>query len=166
MGDAGDREMSEARVEAWAPDDVFESILRYSVIPTFDLILEGVEGILLVRRRIAPYRDLWALPGLRILKGEAIEACLERIAHDEVGLQISPAQGMFINQAIAKFKTHHERQDLSTCYAFELEIDQVTLNDEHLSSSIFIRDKSTMPNAIGGLYREHLYRYFDIKNSK
>ena len=159
-------EVGGARNEAWAPAEIFESILRYSVVPTFDLILESVEGILLVRRCISPYKGLWALPGLRIFKGESIAECLARIALDEVGLRVNPAHGTFINQATVKFRTDNERQDLSTCYAFELEIDDVMLNNDHLSAWMFIRDMTKIPVTTGGLYKEHLNRYFEMRDAK
>lgn len=160
------REVGGARNDAWAPDEVFESILQYSVVPTFDLILESVEGILLVRRRISPYNGLWALPGLRIFRGESVAECLARIAFDEVGLRINSARGTFVNQATVEFRTDSQRQDLSTCYAFELEIDNVVLNDDHLSSWMFIRDVAEIPATTGGLYKEHLNRYFEMRDAK
>ena len=152
--------------DSWAPDDVFNAILRYSVVPTFDLILEGIDGVLLVRRRISPYARLWALPGLRMHKGETLYECLSRIAHDEVGVQIDPYKGRFVNQAVARFQTHQKRQDLSTCYAFNLEIDRVVLNAEHLSSWMFVRDLENIPDAIGGLYSDHLNRYFQTRGEE
>src|ERR1700750_2681376 len=41
----------------FAPRDVFEQILEYSVIPTFDLVIEmpGEAGVVIARRTIAPY---------------------------------------------------------------------------------------------------------------
>ena len=51
----------------YAPREIFERILKYAVIPTFDLILEcRSQGVVLVRRKIAPYKNTWALPGLRM----------------------------------------------------------------------------------------------------
>jgi ADP-ribose pyrophosphatase YjhB (NUDIX family) len=143
--------------DSWAPQDIFESILAYSVVPTFDLILKGVDGVLLVKRRIAPYQGEWALPGLRILRSESISKCLARIAHHEVGLRIDPSRAVYVNQALAEFDT---RKDLSTCYAVELDIDDVVLNEDHLSDWTFIKDLANAPTGMGELYREHLGHYF------
>lgn len=144
--------------EVWAPDEIFDSILKYSVIPTFDLILKGTQGILLVKRCIAPYNGLWALPGLRIFRGESILTCLSRIAEEEVGLDIEPSQGAYVNQSVVGFDTRH---DLSTCYAFELNIDHVTLNEAHLSDWTFVKELADIPAETGDLYREHLRHYFE-----
>lgn len=144
----------------WAPRPVFDSILQYTVIATFDLILESSEGVLLVRRRIEPYRGMWGLPGLRMLKGETIEKCLRRIAWTEVGCRIDPQRKVFVNQAIGRFRSQQHRQDVSTCYAFQLDGENIELNRTNLSGWTFIKDLKGAPKAIGGLYLEHLGHYF------
>jgi ADP-ribose pyrophosphatase YjhB (NUDIX family) len=53
----------------FAPREIFEQILEWSVIPTFDLLIQyGDQGIILVKRKIAPYKDQWALPGLSVCR--------------------------------------------------------------------------------------------------
>jgi hypothetical protein len=43
--------------QKFAPRQVFEQMLEYMVIPTFDLVIEyGQQGIVLVRRTLAPYQ--------------------------------------------------------------------------------------------------------------
>ncbi|MEU8347039.1 hypothetical protein AB0C74_35525 [Spirillospora sp. NPDC048832] len=66
----------------YAPREIFESILEYAVIPTFDLVVELPEGggVVLVRRAMAPYQNKWALPGLRMFKPESIDDVIARIA--------------------------------------------------------------------------------------
>ena len=45
----------------FAPQEVFEQMLEYMVIPTFDLVIEyGDKGVIIVWRKIAPYQDVWA----------------------------------------------------------------------------------------------------------
>lgn len=146
--------------EGWAPKRAFAKMLKYGVIPTFDLILHSPEGILMVRRRISPYVDMWALPGLRILKGEMIEDCLKRIAEDEVSIEINPAAARFVRQAVVKFASNHNRQDLSNCYAIEIGTEAIHINKENLSAWTFARDLGSMPTPLGDLYRHHLSFYF------
>ncbi|HEV2402969.1 MAG TPA: hypothetical protein VGS08_02090 [Candidatus Saccharimonadales bacterium] len=58
----------------FAPQHIFEQLLEWSVIPTFDLLIETEpRKILLLHRTIAPYKGSWALPGLRMYKPESIE---------------------------------------------------------------------------------------------
>jgi ADP-ribose pyrophosphatase YjhB (NUDIX family) len=145
--------------EAWAPGPVFAAILQYTVIATFDLILEFPQGILLVQRRLAPYKGLWALPGLRMLKGETLEAALDRIATAETGTRVDPEKRVLVNQAVGQFRSP-ARQDLSTCYAFRPDSEAAQVNKEHFSASIYIKAESDIPGRIGGIYRDHLDHYF------
>lgn len=74
-----------------APRELFVEILKYMPIATFDLIVEyGDQGVIVVKRKIEPYKNVWALPGLRMYKGESINDTLRRIAKDELGLTIDP----------------------------------------------------------------------------
>ncbi len=80
---------SKTRVERelkFAPRHLFDQILEYCVVPTFDLVIQMPDGqVLLVRRKLAPYANKWALPGLRMFKPESIEDTLFRIAKQRSG---------------------------------------------------------------------------------
>ncbi len=139
----------------FAPRDVFEQILEWSVIPTFDLVLHvDGQGFVLVRRRIAPYKGVWALPGLRMFKGESIDQALTRISTAEVGLDIDPGQRRFLGQYVGRFRTEHQRQDLSTGYLITLPAgSEPTPNPEHFSSSRLSYDDV---EPMGAMYRFYL----------
>ena len=47
---------------------------------------------------------MWALPGLRMYKGETIDTTLERIARAELGLTIDPRDKILVGQFTRKFK--------------------------------------------------------------
>lgn len=117
----------------FAPRDIFEKVLEWAVIPTFDLVIEyGDKGIILVKRRIPPYQNQWALPGLRMFKGENIEEALIRIAGKELGLKIEPLQRGFLGQYVGKFSTENNRQDLSTGYFIRISPEQeIRINEDH-----------------------------------
>ncbi len=103
----------------FVPRKTFEIILENAVIPTFDLIIDVPEkGVLIARRKIEPYAGKWALPGLRMYKGETINDTLGRIAEDEAGISVNLEQARLVGQFVGKFTTEHNRQDLSTCYAY------------------------------------------------
>jgi ADP-ribose pyrophosphatase YjhB (NUDIX family) len=143
----------------YAPRKIFESILEYAVIPTFDLVIEyGDQGVIIVRRRIAPYRGKWALPGLRIMKGETIDDVLCRIAWQELGLRINPENRLFLGQETVKFRTEQERQDISTGYLIRLTAKQeIRLNREHFTGCRIV---SEIPQNMGGIYKKFLEKYF------
>lgn len=130
----------------YAPRELFEQILEYMVIPTFDLVIEyGSQGVIIVRRKIAPY------------KGEGINDALVRIAREEVGLEIKVSRKRVLGQYVGKFRSEHQRQDLSTGYIVRATDTQpITINTRHFSSFRLTR---SIPNYTGAMYRHYLSRY-------
>ena len=76
--------------------------------------------ILILKRKIDPYKNKWALPGLRQVKPETIEDTLRRIAVQELDLVIDPKQGILLGQYDGIFPS---RQDMSTGYYFKVSSD-------------------------------------------
>jgi len=151
-----------AQRPAIAPRKEFETILEWAVIPTFDLVIEyGDQGVVVCMRRIAPYRGVWALPGLRMLKPERIEDTIVRIGHQELGLELEPADRVFLGQYVGRFRTEHKRQDLSTGFVLRVSSSQdLRPNTEHFSS-VKIIDKT--PARMGAMYRYYLERYWTLR---
>lgn len=149
-----------AKALKFAPREAFETVLEWSVIPTFDLVIEyGDQGVIVARRRIAPYKDVWALPGLRMFKPESIEDVLVRIARTELGLDIDPTAREFLGQYVGRFRTEFQRQDLSTGFLIRVDGSQpIVLNDAHFSGVRLVRE---VPRPTGAMYRYYLERYFD-----
>ena len=145
----------------FAPRDIFEKILEYAVIPTFDLVIELPDGgVVLVHRAIAPYHNKWALPGLRMYKNETIDETIARIAKQELGLNVDIASKRFIGQYVGMFKTEFQRQDLSTGYVVKALGSNVALNHEHFTKFQIIHSASEIPEPIGAMYRFYLEQYF------
>jgi len=151
----------------YAPRKIFEQILEWAVIPTFDLVVEyGDKGVILVKRKISPYKNQWALPGLRMFKNESIDDTLVRIANQELGLQINPTNKKFLGQYVGRFKTECNRQDLSTGYWVNILDDQkIKLNKKHFSSMKLIKSRNEIPPNIGAMYKFYFNHYIDLKNS-
>lgn len=139
----------------YAPREIFEQIMEWSVIPTFDLVINyGNQGFIVVKRKIAPYKNQWALPGLRIMKGEEIDDTLKRIAKNELGLNINTQRKIFLGQYVGKFKTEHQRQDISTGYMISVAGSQpIQLNSEHFTD---YRIAGTIPSPMGAMYKFYL----------
>lgn len=145
----------------FAPRDVFEQILQYAVIPTFDLIVELPDGgVVIVYRRIAPYQNKWALPGLRMYKNETIDDTLLRIARQELGIRIDPRSRRFIGQYVGKFTTEFHRQDLSTGYIVKALDSDIHLNTEHFTRYEIIKGAHAIPQPMGAMYHFYLNEYF------
>lgn len=152
--------MSESSPELkYAPREAFETILEWAVIPTFDLVISyGDEGVIMVKRKIAPYKDVWALPGLRMFKPELIDDTLRRIGRSELGLEIDPSERQFLGQYVGRFKTEYARQDLSTGYHVHVDSSQkIELNSDHFSS---VQVTTKVPERMGAMYRYYLERYW------
>ena len=147
----------------YAPRETFEQILEWSVIPTFDLVVEVKPGhVVIVRRKIEPYADTWALPGLRMFKPEGIEDTLERIARDELGLDINAKERRFLGQFVGRFKTEHQRQDLSTGYLVRAQSGQLQPNAGHFTSHRVISSPGEIPAKTGAMYKFYLAQYFSL----
>lgn len=144
----------------FAPKELFDQMLQYMPIPTFDLVLQhGNKGVIVLKRTIAPYKNVWALPGLRMLKGESIDDTLRRIAQQEVGINIDPTQKQFIGQFVGKFSTENNRQDISTCYAICVpDTQEIVVNKDHFSDMKIVNN---IPQPIGAMYKYYLQKYFD-----
>ena len=151
----------------FAPREIFETMLEWNIMPTFDLIIEQEnKGIISVKRKIPPYKNTWALPGLRQYKGEKFKDTLERIAKDELGLIINPEDAVILGQYDGFFKTEHNRQDISTGYCMKIsEYQEIKLNNKHFSAMRFIKDKKDIPSNMGAMYKFHLNKYFELINN-
>lgn len=108
-------------------------MMKYMPIPTFDLIIEyGSKGVIVVKRKIEPYKNVWALPGLRMYKGESINDTLQRIAKNELGLKINAKEKQLVGQFVGKFTSENNRQDISTAYSIKVDEHQpIKMNEEH-----------------------------------
>jgi ADP-ribose pyrophosphatase YjhB (NUDIX family) len=96
----------------WMSEPLWNKVKRYIPIPCVDVILENSRGeILLGWRRIPPYRNVWALPGGRLVKGEELAAAGERILHE---YYLTAEEFSLIGVFPVKFPT---RSDVSICIA-------------------------------------------------
>ena len=94
-------------------------------------------------------------------KAKASTTRLRRIARQEVGLEIDPRQKVLLGQFVGKFKTEHQRQDLSTGYWVKVSSRQsITLNQSHFSE---VRITYTPPRPMGAMYRFYLQRFQELR---
>ena len=52
------------------------------------VIIDEQERVLLTRRSIPPFKDMWVMPGGKIDLGEPIATALRREVDEEVGLEV------------------------------------------------------------------------------
>jgi len=66
--------------------ETFKSTPRMAIV----LFIRNVKNeLLLVRRGTAPHQDLWSLPGAFLLKKETLAECVNRIAIEKLGIELS-----------------------------------------------------------------------------
>jgi len=75
----------------------FLEVVRNSPLVSVDLIVRDEQGAVLVGlRNNRPAKDWWFVPGGRICKDERIAAAIERVAHEELGLETAAADARLI----------------------------------------------------------------------
>jgi ADP-ribose pyrophosphatase YjhB (NUDIX family) len=83
-------------------------------IPCVDVIVQKESKVLLGFRAIDPYRNVWALPGGRILKHEYPEDAVRRTLHE---LGVNSRIRNFVGVFPVMFPRHAlKRYDITLCY--------------------------------------------------
>jgi len=73
-------------MNTFIPQELYNQILRSVPIACVDLVIVSREGALLLKRKDAPARGQWWIPGGRVFRGERLKDAARRKALDEVGL--------------------------------------------------------------------------------
>ena len=68
------------------PEELYRQILFHMPIACVDIAIVRDGSVLLVKRKDAPARGSWWLPGGRVKKGETMRQAAARKAEEEVGL--------------------------------------------------------------------------------
>ncbi len=80
----------------WLSNEDFAAIVRLTPLISIDLLLRTPDGQVLVgRRKNEPAKNLFFVPGGRISKNERLAAAFQRIARDELGLELGLEQARF-----------------------------------------------------------------------
>ena len=95
----------------------WNNMVKWMPIPCVDVIVEKYAQILVGFRAILPYKNVWALPGGRILKNENPEDAVRRNL-DEIGISADIKQ--FVGVFSVRFPNHPQRRhDIILCYESE-----------------------------------------------
>lgn len=74
--------------DEFVPEDVYAEFLRRMPQVCVELIIEYEEGVLLCHRTREPARGEWFWPGSRLYKGEKLRTAANRVAEEELGVDI------------------------------------------------------------------------------
>jgi len=69
-----------------------------------------------------------------MFKPESIQCTLERVAQDELGLKVNAKEATLLGQYVGRFKTEHQRQDISTAYVVRALRGEIRLNTKHFTN--------------------------------
>jgi colanic acid biosynthesis protein WcaH len=140
--------------------EAFEEI--YSKVPrlTVDLLINGVEGFLLTKRNIEPWKDHWHLPGGSVLSEESIEEALRRVAKEELGLEISSTNLIGYIECTSGKEVPGYRHPVSLVFAVKVSSENVVLNDQASDARFF----KEIPEKIIPEQSEFLEEHFQQKD--
>ena len=80
----------------WLEPGDFASVIRLTPLVSIDLIIRAPDRRVLVgRRKNEPAKDTLFVPGSRITKNETLAKAFERIAREELGIQLRIQQAKF-----------------------------------------------------------------------
>jgi len=137
------------------PEKLWSQVKRYMSIPCVDVLLENPRGeVLLGWRQIPPYKDVWALPGGRVGKGERLQATAGRILA-EYGL--AAREFYLVGVFPMKFPT---RSDFPVCIAARHPRGQARPDYAEFTSFYWGRQ---LPKALGANYRRMITQWRTIK---
>ena len=142
----------------WMPESLWEKVKHHMPIPCVDVLLENNHGeILLGWRRILPYRNVWALVGGRIFRGERLETAAARIIA-QYGMS---TRNMFL---VGVFPIRFpSRADISVCIAGTFPEGKATPDGLEFSS---FRWTKRLPKRIGANYGRMIKQWWKMKNTR
>lgn len=74
--------------DEFIPTEEYARIQRRVPEACVEVVLEHEGAVLLVRRTNEPAKGEWFWPGSRLYKGETLEAAAQRVAREELGLEV------------------------------------------------------------------------------
>jgi ADP-ribose pyrophosphatase YjhB (NUDIX family) len=121
-------------------------------IPTVDIIIEYIKGIVLIKRKNPP--EGWALPGGFVDYGESLEAAAAREAKEETGLEVELVRQFHTYSDPKRDPRHHT---ITTVFIAKAKGKAVAGDD---AQEIGIFRKDNLPEQIVFDHRDIINEYF------
>lgn len=106
-----------------------------------DLVIKTKGGVLLSRRSISPYKNLWHMPGGRIRFKETLVQAIDRLAKTEVNLRVKPKKLLGYMEFLRERQNSQPRHTVSLVFLVE-PLRPVGVVKEKLESVKVFRAKS------------------------
>lgn len=121
-------------------------------IPTVDIIIEYIKGIVLIKRKNPP--EGWALPGGFVDYGESLEVAAAREAKEETGLEVELVRQFHTYSDPKRDPRHHT---ITTVFIAKAKGKAVAGDD---AQEIGIFRKDNLPEQIVFDHRDIINEYF------
>ncbi|MFZ0184380.1 MAG: NUDIX hydrolase [Nitrosotalea sp.] len=95
----------------YAPKQIYDQFGKYFPFSTVDVIIFQQDSILLIKRKIIPYKGKWHFPGGLIRKNEKIKDAAKRVVKVELNLDIKLEN--FLGVYENPIRTRH---DITHCF--------------------------------------------------
>lgn len=136
--------------KTWLQQNCWREVLRKMPIPCVDVIVHRDQEFLMGWRSIPPYKNVWALIGGRILRGESLKATVIRHCLKS-GLKVSGVQKLGVFPVMFR-----SRQDITISFAAELRSGTPKPTNEMARYRWYKKNQIGRIMPIGGNYKKML----------
>jgi colanic acid biosynthesis protein WcaH len=122
------------------PTEEYETIVRHVPIVSVDLLVHHDGGLVLGKRRNAPAKGKWFVPGGTVLKGDTRRQAVHRVAKEELGSDviIDGELGTYDHfYDTAEVDGSDSKQYLATAYIVTPIQDEISPDDQHTDLKVF-----------------------------
>ncbi len=130
----------------WLPKEEFEYCTARMPRSCIDLVFICKNEILLAKRKIEPFKEIWCLPGSSVLLGEELNETAIRVANNELGIDIQQKELTFVGIVSYFLPNQH-----NICLTYMIRLQErpsVKLDFQHSEAKWFNIVPDTSPNNI------------------
>jgi colanic acid biosynthesis protein WcaH len=124
----------------WTAEEDWKTVVANVPIPSVDLVLVHDGGVVLGKRTNEPAKGEWFVPGGRVRKGERLAETVHRVAHEELGVDVT------IRERLGAYDHLYDTSDVEAVaskhyvahgFVVEPQDDPIAADDQHGSLRVF-----------------------------
>ena len=145
-------------VDDYIDEELFTAFHETMPQVCVEVVLVHDGGVLVARRANEPVKDEWFWPGSRLYKGERLEAAARRVARDELGVDVSVAETLGVEEhfwdrsALGEDVSRHTVNVVFRVRPTDVE-PSISLDDQHTDYEFVVEPDER--------HHEMVHRYFD-----
>lgn len=124
----------------WIPEDDWRTIIENIPIVSVDLLVRYEDGLLFGKRTNEPAKGHWFLPGGRVQKGETRPEAVQRIAAEELGVEVRIVESLGAFEHIydtSELKGVDMKHYLASGYVVDVKNGKIQSDDQHSELRVF-----------------------------